>query len=195
MAACGNNKPAAVKSDTTAVMHVSPAPARVIDTTTNTYVLDTVHRLLNYTAARFFSDTVEKDKFNITLYGKGILTGTVVFEITGHDGRQLNKEVFTATDLLGDMEDVLNTKQKIDTIKARMAHFFDENRFVSPAIGNNHTPENDYIEADESEKADWNEIKAIPSSVGFFYNYGYEGTYGIAYSKKKKKAVYIFESD
>ena len=158
-------------------------------------VLDTTEKIAEYSYEHLFSDTIKSDKFLITLYGKSMLKGTILFKIINSRHIVLFRDAFPATDLLGDMEDVLNRQQQIDTIKSRMVSFFDTRRFGSPAIASNETIDTDLDSATEVEREDWNTIKADKSSVAFFYSHGYEGTYGIAFQKKKQRVVSIFYSD
>jgi len=157
--------------------------------------LDTTKQLLNYTSWHNFSDTSEKDNFNITLYGQSMIAGTVVFKIINGEQNRIYQEIFPASDLLGDEIDELSLSQQQDTIKVRMAHFFDNENFDSPAIDKSDKAEDNFYDPDKSQKADWEDVKSDAKSVGFIYSRRYESTFGIAYSKKKKKVVRIFESD
>jgi hypothetical protein len=159
-------------------------------------VLDTTRKLISYSADRIFSDTVNKDKFNITLYGKDTLKGTIVFKIYDRNNHQLFKDVFPAIDLLGDESDILNNKQQKDTITQRMSDFFNGENFSSPAIESNAKFDEDFFEdPDQTDKDNWQAVKADKTSVRFLYSHGYESTFGIAYAKSKRKVVEIFESD
>ncbi|MFA6085202.1 hypothetical protein [Mucilaginibacter sp.] len=152
-------------------------------------------RLSFYSKDHHFSNEKLKDNFTIKFPGRSIDSGIVVFEIKSSLGHLIFKKEFPASDLLADMADALSRKQKIDTVNARLTHFFDESNFVCPAIDNTDEIGKNLDDPNAEDIANWNEIKALPNSIGFYFSYGYEGTYGIAYSKKKKKAVVIFYSD
>ena len=183
------------KKDTTLVSRQHPYVPIEPKEDTATIVLDTTKKLLSYSIDHFFSDTAKKDKFNISLFGKSIIDGVVVFEIADYAHNQLFKETFPASDLLGDMVNDLNTKQQKDTIQIRMAEFLDTSNFYSPAIDSKEIINDDFDSPDKSAIADWNDIKADHTAVSFTYSHGYESTYGIAFSKKRKKVVDIFYSD
>jgi hypothetical protein len=163
-------------------------PATVLDTS-NQIIDSTI--LLNIKSLHEFSDTIVKDSFYLTLIGKTILNGRVIFKIINKDGQEIYKETFSAFDLLGDEASLISTdKNKADTITVRMNRFFDEKCFIKPAI--KIIPE---FDSDFSDKNIWKEINADKTSIGFLYSYGYEGVFAIAYSKLKRKAVQYFWSD
>jgi len=152
-------------------------------------------QLLRYTCLHQFSDPNNKDVFSIALYGKSIDSGKIVFKITDHTYNQIYSETFPASDLLGDLEEEIHGKEAEDTIKKRTAAFLDTRSFYSPAIDPNENAQDDFENADKSDISNWKDVKSDTTSVKFIYSHGYEGTYGIAYSKKKKKVVQIFYSD
>ncbi|MGN6179283.1 MAG: hypothetical protein ACTHNW_08885 [Mucilaginibacter sp.] len=153
------------------------------------------NQLLRYSCTHQFSDSSSRDIFSITLYGKSIDSGNIVFKITDHTHRQIYRETFPASDMLGDLMDVVDKKGSEDTIKRRMAAFLDTSNFHSPAIGSNENVEDAFENADKSDISNWKDIKSDTTSIAFIYSHGYEGTYGIAYSKKQKRVVAIFYSD
>jgi hypothetical protein len=146
--------------------------------------------LINKIFMHPFSDPIRSDKFTLSITGKSILKGKVTFRIINFSGKQIFKEVYNPEDLLGDMADDLTTKQKIDTIRNRMNHFFDEWNFVKPAID----PTEKY-EEDEADLKIWKDIKSDTNAIGFIYSMYYESTFGIAWSRKNHKVVQFFYSD
>jgi len=146
--------------------------------------------ILSNTRQHSFSDPKKKDTFTITLTGQSILNGNVSFKIRDCKKTIIYEQKFKAEDLLGDMADVLNSRQQQDTIESRIRKFFNEKNYTSPAIA-----ANDKFYEDNSTKEVWNDIKSNKAAIGFLFSYGYEGTYGIAYSKKKHKVVTYFYSD
>ncbi len=160
----------------------------------DTLIIDTTKKLLSYSADELFSDTVFKDHFSITLYGESIAKGGIIVAIQDHYHKHIYNEEYRSTDLLGD-DELTNDKQIEDTIKVRMAHFFDKERFVKPAIGKDEKFEDDLEDPSPEDKQNWLDIKADPTAVSFFYPIGYETTLGIAFSKKTHKVVTIFAQD
>jgi hypothetical protein len=153
-------------------------------------------QLLRFACLHKFSNPVTKDVFSIALYGKSIDSGKIVFKITDHDHHQFYSETFPASDMLGDLIDEKNgTPGSADTIKNRMASFLNDAHFSSPAIERDETMDDAFENADKSDIYNWKDIKSDPTAVSFTYSHGYESTYGMAYSKKQKKVVFIFYSD
>jgi hypothetical protein len=182
---CGHKSQSTDKNDTVAQQRED----------TVALIADTTKKIVGYTVEHPFSDPDLKDVFSINLYGKTILGGIVVVEIFDHTRKSIFKEKFVSEDLLGDMGDVLNDKQKLDTIKMRMKTFFANDRFHTPAIDGDLSFEMSYSATDDADKAEWEEVKKDRSSIAFFYNYGYEGTYAIAYNKKRHHTFLVFYSD
>jgi hypothetical protein len=155
-------------------------------------VPDNNQALFHITTLHPFSNINKEDTFSLILTGNSIYTGQIFFKIIDFNKRVIHNEKFPATDLLGDEENSISTnKEKEDTIIARMKSFFSESNFDKPAID-----ASDTFDPDENyDKQLWQDIKSDTSATGFLYSHGYEGTYGIAYSKKKQKAVCYFSSD
>jgi len=152
-------------------------------------------QLLRYYCLHQFSDPANKDIFSIALYGKSIDSGNIVFKITDHNHHRIYSETFPASDMLGDLIDDTAMRSGADTIKMRMANFLNSNSFHSPAIGSNEKVEDAFEIQDKSDIDNWKDIQSDRTSIAFMYFHGYESTYAIAYSKKKKKVVLIFYSD
>ncbi len=184
-----------IKTNTVIAMrkpHVIYKEAAVDDTPK--IVVDTANKRLSYSVTHFFSDTVYKDDFSITLSGSPITKGIVVFKISDHQHRTLFKEKYASSDLLGDEDDLTPHQQEIK-IRQRMADFLKETNFSKPAIDATETFDDSFSYADKSYLADWKDIKADRSAIGFMYCYGYEACQTIAYSKKKKKVAVVSYSD
>ncbi len=161
---------------------------------TNTAKSPVLHLSNSYT--HVFSDLVHKDTFSINLTGKSIINGRITFNIVNFNGKKIFTEKFAARDLLGDLIDIKSSaKQQEDTIKNRMKHFFEKENFKQPAIESADTFEGAYSNPEPSDKKDWEALKTDHKSIGFIYSYGYEGKYGIAWLKKKKKVFLYFYSD
>jgi hypothetical protein len=147
--------------------------------------------LFSVSSKHKFSSPENTDIFKLSLTGSSILEGKITFEISDINNQTIFSNNFSATDLLYDGGDVIKErKAKEDTIVARIKRFFENENFISPAIDNS-----EEFDSDNSTKEIWEDIKSDKSSVGFMYSYGYEGTYQIAYSKKKRKILTYSSSD
>lgn len=131
-----------------------------------------------------FSDPNAADSFVIVLSGSdSLLDAHVKFEIIDHSGQSIHIDTFSASYLLG-----YDIENKEAYIKQRIREFFDKDNFLHPAIPPKDTMDADYTES----KANWEEIKANPGAVGFYYLTGEENGQRIAYSRKLKKVVVYF---
>jgi len=148
--------------------------------------------LMTIRADHVFSNTATKDHFVLIVSGKSVVDSKVRLSILTHDNRQIFTDSFKASDLLYNYDngEGLNIKQKDAIIRKRITHFFSDSCFIYPAI----KIAEPFFE-DNSDKAAWLDIKSNKDAIGFVYSYGYEGTYAIAYSNKKKKAILYYSSD
>lgn len=147
--------------------------------------------LITIKADHVFSNPATKDHFLLTVSGRSVLNGKISLSISTNDHKVIFRDSFQATDLLWDYDEAdLTKKQKEEIIRNRMKDFFNDSSFIKPAI-KIATP----FWPDNSDKAIWLDIKSNKEAIGFVYSYGYEGTYAIAYSKKKQKVVLYFSSD
>lgn len=147
------------------------------------------------TAKHSFSSHAQNDSFVLTLTGQSVLKGNVTFHIYKNN-TIIFTDAFPASDLLGDMYDVIPTdKQRTDTILARMKRFFNNENFIQPAIKITRDGPSDPEDIPAEFKPILAELRSDKSAIGFVYSHGYEGTYAITWSKKKAKALYYFESD
>lgn len=176
--------------------HITPAAYKQPEdsTTVADTIPDTTQKLLRYSCRHVFSDPAEKDSLVLTLYGKHIENANFVFEIWNSRGKKLFRQVFNSYDMLIDLSDE-PVARKQDSVKSYAARFFDQSNFHTPAIDTSEKFDDDYSNPIESDRKDWKQVKADKSAVGFTYNYGYEGTTAIAWSKSAKKVVEIFYSD
>jgi hypothetical protein len=158
-------------------------------------VVDTNKLVINFVDKHPFSDPQKNDIFSIALYGQSITEGIVVFEIFDSNRELIFNEKFAAKDLFSNQDDVFTDAQVRDSIKLKMARFFDKNRFSSPAIKADATLDWAFSNPDNVDSEEWEEIKKDRSSIVFIYSYGYEGLYGIAYNKKRKHVFLVFYSD
>lgn len=147
--------------------------------------------LLENKVLHTFSDPAKKDEFRIVITGESLLKGKVLFTITNPEGKNLLKEEFEASFLLGyDFTGNINSQEDTDAfIKKRIREFFSKERFTTPAI------EDDVFFEDQSYYIDqetWDEVKANKQSVGFYYLLGKEDGRHVAFSKKKGRAVMYY---
>lgn len=163
-------------------------------TTPNVDFANNIH--LKNVCVHAFSDIIKKDTFKIDLSGKTILDGNVVFQILDFKGKKIYKQSFTGLDMLGELTDAeLTVKQKEDTIREKITNFFKEDRFVKPAIARAETFDDAYSSPNKSDEKEWNSVKADRNTIGFMYSFGYEGMYGITYSRTTHKVFLYFYSD
>jgi len=146
--------------------------------------------LLTYDVEHNFSSKQQKDHFKLTIYGDSIYTGILLLQVISYDKRIIYADTFAARGLMWDLNDsAITVKQREDTIKWRASTYFFDDKFIdSPRIDSSDVEPPVMIE-------DVREIASDKNAIGFIYAYGYEGVYCIAYSKKKKKAVFYFISD
>ena len=142
--------------------------------------------LLTNSKRHNFSNNQSPDIFRLTLTGKDLVNAEATFPITNSFGREIYKEIFPASDLIGfEITDEHPTiKKKEEVIKKRANEFFIEKNFLNPAI----SPKEEFDE-DYAEEAIWKDIKMDKTAIGFFYLLGEEGLSWIAYSKKTGKVV------
>lgn len=146
--------------------------------------------LITIKANHIFSNPAAIDHFSLSVSGKSVLDGEIRLFVSTNDHTVIFRDSFQATALLRDDEADLTNKQKEEIIRKRMKDFFNHSSFIKPAskIASPFWPDN-------SDKAVWLDITSNKEAIGFVYSYGYEGTYAIAYSKKKRKAVHYFARD
>lgn len=137
-----------------------------------------------------FSNPAAIDHFSLSVSGKSVLDGEIRLFVSTNDHTVIFRDGFPARALLRDDEVDLTNKQKEEIIRKRMKDFFHDSSFIKPAskIATPFWPNN-------SDKAVWLDITSNREAIRFVYSYGYEGTYAIAYSKKKRKAVLYYASD
>lgn len=147
---------------------------------------DTLH-LTNVTT-HYFSSSIVKDTFKLTLTGQTITDGKLEFEIKTNYGLVIHYETYPSYYLIGyGLDDTATEIQKREYIKGRLLSFFNEENFRQPAISKDEIFDEDY-----SNKDVWDDIKSDTTSVKFEYLIGEESHEQIAYSKKLKKVVTTF---
>ena len=149
-------------------------------------------------AAHMFSSLTTKDHFQLSVSGKSIAEGRIMFTISTSDHKEIFRDSFPAYDLLYNYDAAefggstqLSRQKKENIIQSRMKRFFSDTCFRYPAIN----PDEQYDKGDNIDQSAWNDIHSDKTSIGFVYAHGYESMYGIAFSKKKKKTVLYYYSD
>jgi hypothetical protein len=146
--------------------------------------------LLENVIYRTFSNPSTKDKFSISISGTSIVDGTMKFTISTSEGVTIHLEEYPSNYLIGyglGSTTPPTLKEEEDYIKKRVAEFFNDDNFSSPAIG-----ANDEIDTDYSNEEDWNDIRSDQTAVGFYYLIAEEAGCQIAYSKKNQKTIKYF---
>ena len=144
--------------------------------------------LLENSTERTFSNPDSKDNFKIIITGNSLHDGKMTFQIINAKGNFIHNEEFPSYYLIGYelFDDEPKEKQK-EYIKKRVAEFFKDDNFFSPAIS-----ENEQYDEDYSDLKEWNDIKSDSTAVGFYYLIGEESGNRIAFSKKENKIVIYF---
>lgn len=181
------------KTSTTAVTTKVDTANTTVTNKVNVTPTKTTSAKVNHqvTKSHEFSKPGKKDLFSISLTGKTILDGDVVFKIVAYNNKTIYEDKFKANFLVGNgppesYAKPMTVKQQEDYIIKRMNEFFAEKNFKKPAI----TMET--LDTYNISKAIWDDIKADKSSIGFIYTIGKENTKHIAYHKKSGKAVMYF---
>ncbi|QHS57310.1 hypothetical protein GWR56_17840 [Mucilaginibacter sp. 14171R-50] len=196
LASCGNREQKVPKTDTTRTTeHVNsnapPEPGSDEDVRIST---DTSSLIKEYSTKHYFSDLKEKDAFTLKLYGKDLSTSKGLLEVKNARNQLLYQYRFSTIDLLIDPESMPESEQAA-RINEIFKHYFDEDKFRSPAITGAQAFEEAFGNPNAADKADWEKIKANKQAIRFSHREGYEGMVGIAYSKERKKAMPVYYSD
>lgn len=141
-----------------------------------------------------FSDSSKQDTFRLSVSGKDFLKAKVRFEIISHTGEVVYSDNFDSNFLIdyGIMEGVTDPASITDEMRSayiqnRLKTFFDDKNFKSPAIKADAAWEDYY-----PDKELFEELKAKPDAISFYYLLGKEDGRYIAYSDKKDKAVLFY---
>ena len=196
LASCGDRKQQSQKNDTTKAAavrspNIPPEPDANHEIAVNT---ETTKLLREYSVKHYFSGIKDKDAFTLKLYGDDLLSSKALLEIKSKQNGLIYEYRFSTIGLLIDPKSMPASEQtaKINEI---FKHYFDEDKFKSPAISNKETFENAFGNPNNADKADWLKIKANDESVRFRHREGYEGMAGVAYSDNRKKAMLVSYSD
>lgn len=144
--------------------------------------------LIQNSIEKSFSNPNFKDRFIISITGKTIVEGEMLFQIVDSKGEQLFVVKHPSNYLIGFGIDYESTiEEKENYIKKRVMEFFNDNNFFEPAISADEEYDKDY-----SNKKIWHDIKSDSTSVGFYYLVGIENGCRISFSKKEKKVMTYF---
>ncbi|HEY4326851.1 MAG TPA: hypothetical protein VGN20_22890 [Mucilaginibacter sp.] len=155
---------------------------------------DTMKPLATYNSIHAFSDPVKKDTFSLVLYRDKRLDLRFILNILSYDHQVVYRDTFDIGDRFLDTTEFTKAKE-MDSTRVFAAHFLDSTNFSQPAISQSGNFQDSFPDADNSEKKEWEEIKADHSSIGFTYEIGNESAMTIAFSKKRKKVMVVFYSD
>jgi hypothetical protein len=191
IASCGHKKPLTKTIDTAKVVKVTLMPPPPLHEVEIPPPIDTNHKLSTYSAQRYFSDTVAKDKFIISLYGTNAQNGTFVLKIFNPANKLIYENICEVSDFILNYEQ-LKPKQQTDTVASIMKHFFDDDNFHQPALRENEKMDDDLANHSEAVRADWNEIKTDNKAISFRYRSDYKTVSSIAFSKKQQRVITVF---
>ena len=117
-----------------------------------------------------FSSNSEMDTFRLTLKGKSISVGKVLFEIISSEGKRIHHEIIESNLLIGyGLLGIENPTEmdKSNYIIKRMNEFFSIDNFSTPAI-----PEDEQFDEDYHKKDSFYRIKGNLNSISFMYKIG-----------------------
>lgn len=138
------------------------------------------------TILKAFTDTVKLDTFKVVLNGDEPKNMVMTFTITAHDGKQVFKKDFKATDLIDNYQSTLelkkDSKQK-KFITEEYNLFFEDENFLEPAVTENETPDEN-----TPDKAFFEELKRSGLN-GFQYRLSNENKVYIAWSDKDQQVL------
>ena len=139
-----------------------------------------------------FSSQQKEDTFSLTVNGKNIFDSYITFHITSWQGKVIYTDRFSVGDLMefGSLETdkayLRNSNDSIAIINS-LNHFFDEEKFINPAIKDT-ADMNGNLEPREV----WWPVWKDRSAIGFHYLLGAENGRTITYLKKKEKVITYF---
>lgn len=143
-----------------------------------------------------FSDPNQNDRFELVMDGDSILNSSIHFRIISYTGDTLFQEDYTYEVFIPFKYQIQTNEDRRKSIMNRFNNFFDDERFISPAIPENKEFE-DYInsppgfrtESDYDDLDLWKDIKSDRTAIGFSFTLYLEFGRTIAYSKSKNEVV------
>jgi hypothetical protein len=176
------------KNELDQTIHIKDANELKIENLTEKIKNDSSILLIN-SIEREFSNPKTADKFTVSIIGKNLLEGEMIFKITNSDGRVLLNEKYPSSYLINQyaLDENSTDKEKENDIRKRVTEFFTDDKFLTPAINDNELFDSDY-----SDKTIWSDVKSDSTSIGFYYLIGLETGCKIAFSKKNNKIVKYF---
>jgi len=141
-----------------------------------------------------FTTPVSADTFRLIAIGRDTLKASLTFSIHSSSGRTIFIEKFSALDLIGfglnesDQHRATKAEER-QFIANRVSHFFDDDRFSSPAIKPTE-PAREFVDLSV-----WRELRKDSTAIGFHFLLGEENNRWIAYSKHQGKTVVYRHSD
>jgi hypothetical protein len=148
--------------------------------------------LYTFYAMHVFSSHSHEDQFELTVRGDNFFDSEVTFRIISWQHKEIYRHQFSMGELMefGPIEtDKAYRRDKDDSIMIRyqLSHFFDDDRFDSPAIRDTADMQPNLLP-----REDWWEIYEDQTSVGFYYQLGAEDGRGIAWSIHQKKVIHFY---
>lgn len=137
-----------------------------------------------------FTDTTKLDTFKITLTGDQSKNMNLEFTIVNFNGKQIYKEDIKAEKLLKSYlasEDLKKEDEKIKFLNEQINIFFDDERFLEPAITEDQKPD-----SNTPDKAFYDELKQTKLN-GFYYSLGKDISIYVAWSVKEQKVKIYYK--
>jgi len=137
-----------------------------------------------------FSDTTKVDTFRVSLTGEVLKDMNIRFTITDHNGRQIYRKNFKATDLIENYKSTVDLKKErsqMAFIKEEYKLFFEDENFLEPAVTENENPDKN-----TPDTVFYNELKKSALN-GFKYRSGKETSVYIAWSESTQKVKVYYK--
>lgn len=143
---------------------------------------------------RIFSDPATRDTFQLTVTGNDYLHAQVAFRILSAAGKVIYHDQFTSDYLIGygildkaGPNGSLNDSTRVEYIRERLKHFFDDENFRTPAIG----ADADF-EPQHTSRELFDELRADPRATSFHYLLGKEDGHYLAWSDRFGKVMMFY---
>jgi hypothetical protein len=138
-----------------------------------------------FEAKHAFSDQEHADTFSLSVSGANLFDADVTFQIITWRGEEIYSEKFSVNHLMErDARDPRTSKDSLHILNT-LQHFFDNEKFSSPAIPDTSR----YAEANLIPREQWIEIWRDATTIGFSFLLGAEDGRSISFSKTVKKVV------
>ena len=137
-----------------------------------------------------FTDTLKLDTFKIELKGEKSAKMNLVFTITSYKGQKIYEKIISANQLLKSYlasADLKKEEEKVQFLTEEVAHFFEEEQFLVPAV-----MPNEKADKNMPDISFYEELKKTQLN-GFSYSLGKEVKIYIAWSVKAQQVQIYYK--